>query len=93
METPLWILAISQLIVDVLLVVLLVALIALILGLKRGAEQLGEKAGNILDEATDAIEYVRESRVSSAFKLIFSPKNGFKYWRKQREKERNRDKY
>jgi MFS superfamily sulfate permease-like transporter len=89
-EVPLWILAISQLLVDILIAVLIVVLITVALLVRKFTKRLGGKADTLLDDARDAVDYVKESKIVSVLKFIFAPSN-YKKFKQKRKRKRKED--
>lgn len=79
METPLWIIAISQLLVDILIVVLLITLIVAAFCIVRAIRRLSEKAEVVIDNVNEATEYVKESKIGAFFKVLFAPSTSKKF--------------
>jgi hypothetical protein len=73
LEIPVWIIALSQLFVDILIVVLLIVLIVAAISIARVIRRLGTKAEIILENVNDATEYVKESKVVGVLKKLFAP--------------------
>jgi cell division protein FtsI/penicillin-binding protein 2 len=90
MELPIWILAVSQILVDIFIILLILILISVTFALLKSVRSLSAKGEKILDNVDDAIEYAKESAIFDVLRKIFAPnKKSFKYFKKHKNDRDN----